>query len=165
MWLFMKTKRNGFKSSVSDKAAQTLASMCNRLQSRFAKRMNKTVGNMNTKRLKTTVILFAVVFGSVSLYLVINAVTRPAVAKFSVDQVNIPKHFNKAGDEETIGTDYVDEETARNIAAFSQYMDSLKTFRRPQYDSIITTRPYLMDSVAMLEQVYNLQKQNSEYEK
>lgn len=165
MWPLRKRKRNGSKISISDKAAQTIASVCNHLQKSFANRMNKTVNSMNKKRLKTSVILFAVVFGGISVYLLINAITRPAVVRLHVDQVNIPQYFNKAGDEETTGSDYVDERTARNLIAFRQYMDSLKTFKRPQYDSIITARPHLMDSVAMLEQVYNLQKQNSEYEK
>lgn len=165
MWLFKKIKREGSKNSISDKAAQTLASLCSRMQRRFASCMSKTVSNMNTKRLKTTVILFAIVFGGISFCILVNAVTRREEVRLHVDQVNIPQHFSKAGDEETTGTDYVDEETARNIIAFRQYMDSLKKFKRPQYDSIITTRPHLMDSVAMLEQVYNLQKQNSEYEK
>lgn len=153
------------KTSVSDKVANKIAAAFNRLQNSFAKRMNKTVDNMNTKRLKTTVVLFSIVFGGMSLYLVINAITQPAVPRLHVDQVNVPEHFNKAGDEETIGSGYVDEETFQNITAFRQYMDSLKTFKRPVYDSIIRARPQLMDSIAILEQVYNLQKQNSEYEK
>jgi hypothetical protein len=165
MKLFIDEKEVKPKTSVSDKLANKIAAGFNRLQNGFAKRMNKTVGKMNTKRLKTTVVLFAIVFGGMSLYLVINAITRPAVPRLQVDQVNVPQHFNKAGDEETVGSGYVDEETFRNITAFRKYMDSLKTFKRPEYDSIIKARPHLMDSVAILEQVYNLQKQNSEYEK
>lgn len=165
MWLFRKAKKDVAKHSMSDKAAQSIASVCNYLQRWFAKGMNKSIGSMNTKRLKATVILFALVFGGISLYLIINGITHPAGTMLHVDQVNVPQHFNKAGDEETIDADYVDEETIRNIAAFRQYMDSLKTFKRPEYDSIIRARPHLMDSVTILEQVYNLQKQNSEYEK
>lgn len=153
------------KTPVSDKVANKIAAAFNRLQNSFAKGMNKTVDKMNTKRLKTTVVLFSIVFGGISLYLVINAVTRPTVPRLYVDQVNVPKHFNRAGDDETVGSGYVDEETFHNITAFRQYMDSLKTFKRPQYDSIIKARPHLMDSVVLLEQVYNLQNQNSEYEK
>jgi hypothetical protein len=153
------------KTSVSDKVANKIAAAFNRLQNSFAKPMNKIVDNMNTNRLKTTVVLFSIVFGGMSLYLVINAITQQAVLRLHVDQVNVPKHFNKAGDEETVGSGYVDEETFQNITSFRQYMDSLKKFKRPQYDSIVSARPHLMDSVAILEQVYNLQKQNSEYEK
>ncbi|MBB1285693.1 hypothetical protein HRH25_15015 [Flavisolibacter sp. BT320] len=165
MKFFVDEKQVKPKTSGSDKVANKIAAAFNRLQNSFAKRMNKTVDKMNTKRLKKAVVLFSIVFGGMSLYLVINAITRPAVPKLHVDQVNVPKHFNKAGDEETVGSVYVDEETFQNITAFKRYMDSLKTSERPQYDSIIKTRPHLMDSVAILEQVYNLQKQNSEYEK
>lgn len=165
MKFFIDEKQVKPKISLSDKVADKIAAAFNRLQNSFAKRMNKIVDTMNTKRLKTTVVLFAIVFGGISLYLVINAITRPAVPKLHVDQVNVPEHFNKTGDEKTIGSGYVDDETAKNIVAFRRYMDSLKAFKRPQYDSIINARPHLMDSVAILEQVYNLQKQNSEYEK
>lgn len=165
MKFFIDEKQVKPKTAVSDKVANKIAAAFNRLQNGFAKRMNKSFDKMNTERLKTTVVLFSIVFGGMSLYLVINAVTRPAAPKLHVDQVNVPKHFNRAGDEETVGSGYVDEATFQNITAFKQYMDSLKTFKRPQYDSIIRARPHLMDSVALLEQVYNLQKQNSEYEK
>lgn len=153
------------KRPVLDKAASKIASACNRLQNGFANRMNKTVGKMNTKRLKTTVVLFAIVFGSVSLYFIVNAVIGSGTPRPRVEQINVPKHFNKTGDEEALGHEYVDDETFHNIVAFKRYMDSLKTFNRQRYDSIVIARPHLMDSVTALEQLYNLQKQNSEYEK
>ena len=53
----------------------------------------------------------------------------------------------------------VDEETFLKIQAFKSYMDSLKQAKSIQYDSILTARPYLMDTVLLLEQIYYSQKQ------
>lgn len=165
MKFFIDEKEVQPKRPVSEIAATKVATLISRLQNGFAKRLNKTFGDMNTKRLKTAVVLFAILFGGLSLYFIINAVMRPSASALYVDKVNVPKHFDKSGDEEIVGTDYVDEETARNIIVFRKYMDSLKNFHRRQYDSIIAARPHLMDSVTILLSIYELQKQNSEYEK
>ena len=54
MKFFIDEKRVKPKFSVSDKVAKKIAAAFNRLQNSFAKRMNKTVDNMNIERLKTT---------------------------------------------------------------------------------------------------------------
>lgn len=73
--------------------------------------------------------------------------------------MDVPKHFNKTGDEELAPEAYVDEETWLQIKQFRNYMDSLKQKARNEYDSILQARPGLMDSVQMLEQIYLSQKQ------
>lgn len=165
MKFFSDEKQVASKRPVLDKAAGKIASACNRLQNGFATGMNKSVGRMNTERLKTAVVLFVVVFGGVSFYFIVKALASPVTPKLAVEQVAVPKHFNKTGDDDTSRRSYVDEETFQKITAFKRYMDNLKTSKRTQYDSITAARPQLMDSIAMLEQIYNLQKQNSEYEK
>lgn len=165
MKFFIDENRAQPKRPLTDKAASKIVLVFTWLQHRFARRMNKMIGTMNPKRLTLTLILFALLCGGFSIYLIVNSVTRKPATNLHVEQVAVSKHFNRTGDEKTIGDAYVDVQTFQNITAFKRYMDSLKTFRRGRYDSILVIRPHLMDSVATLEQIYNGQKQNNEYEK
>ncbi|MBK8310913.1 MAG: hypothetical protein IPL04_08510 [Chitinophagaceae bacterium] len=163
MWLFRKKRKkdeSGINPSMSDKAAGKIAGAGIRLQKAFSESMNKIFKNMTTKKLKVLLIIFCISAGGYSIYLITNAVVRPDKIKpdFKIDHVNVPKHFDKAGDE-IMPDAYVDEETFYKIQDFKKYMDSLKQNQNKQYDSILQARPGLMDSVQMLEEIYNSQKQ------
>ncbi len=164
MWLFKKQKNkkenNANHSSMSDKVAGKIAGAGIRVQRTFAEGMNKIFRNMNTKKLKVFLILFCICAGGYSIYLTVNAITGPEKQQksFKVDQVDVPKHFNKTGDE-IITKANVDEETFYKIQGFKKYMDSLKQNKSNQYDSILQARPGLMDSVQVLEEIYYSQKQ------
>lgn len=165
MKFFIDEKKVDPKRPVLDNAASKIAAVGSRLQRGFATHMNKTVNEMTVKRIKVGVVLFILAYGGVSGYFIVDALTASSNRKLQVEPINVPKHANKAGDEGVMGNTYVDDETFRNITAFQQYMDSLKVHKLFRYDSIMAARPQLMDSIAMLEKIYNLQKQNSEYEK
>ena len=163
MWLFRKRRKNDVQignQSVSDKVAGKIAGVGIGLQNRFSESMNKIFKNMNSKKLKVLLILFCVSAGGYSIYLFTNAVLSPDKIKsdFKIDHVNVPKHFDKGG-EEILPEAYVDEQTFYKIQDFKKYMDSLKQNESNQYDSILQARPGLMDSVQMLEEIYNSQKQ------
>lgn len=163
MWLFKKQKKKDEESgnpTMSDKVAGRIAGAGIRVQGYFAKGMNKIFKNMNNKKLKALLIFFCVSASGYSIYLIGNAVATPAKKQplFKVDQVDVPKHFNKTGDE-LIPEATVDEQTFNKIQDFKKYMDSLKQNKSYLYDSIIIARPYLLDTVLMLEEIYYSQKQ------
>lgn len=145
---------------MSEKVAGKIAGAGIRLQKMFADGMTIIFKNMNTKKLKAFLILFCLSAGGYSIYLLANAIASPDKNQpgLKIDQVNVPKHFNKAGDE-IMPEAYVDEETFYKILDFKKYMDSLKKIKNKQYDSILQARHGLMDSVQMLEEIYHLQKQ------
>lgn len=163
MWLLKKQKKKDEDSNsqaMSDKVAGKIAGAGIKVQGYFAKGMNKIFKNMNNKKLKALLILFCISAGGYSIYLIANAVVSPAKKQpaFKVDQVDMPKHFNKTGDE-LIPEATVDEQTFIKIQDFKKYMDSLKQKKSYLYDSIISARPFLMDTVLMLEEIYYSQKQ------
>lgn len=163
MWLFKKRKKkdeDNDNTTMSDKVAGKIAGAGIRIQRFFAEVMNKLFKNMNNKKLKVLLILFCICAGGYSIYLITNAVVSPDKIQpgFKVDHVDVPKHFDKTGDE-VIPEAYVDEETISKIQDFKKYMDSLKQNKSYLYDSIITARPLLMDTVFMLEEIYHSQKQ------
>jgi hypothetical protein len=164
MWLYkakQKDKETVAKITVSDKVAGKIAGLGIKLQQLFAEKMNRVFMNTDFKRLKIILIIFCLGAGGYSIYLIANSVISPDRKQnsFEVQQMDVPKHLDKAGDENLIPEAYVDEETWQQVRQFRNYMDSLKQKRRNEYDSILQARPGLMDSVQMLEQIYLSQKQ------
>ena len=143
-----------------DKVAKGIAGFFIKLQTKFAIVMNKLFSNMPVKKINALLIVFCLSSGGYSIYLLANAIfsSDKKQSSFKVDQVDVPKHFDKTGDEISQPENYVDEETHRQLHEFKQYMDSLKTNKDKLYDSIMIARPGLMDSILVLEQIYNSQK-------
>lgn len=156
-----KDEETGVKVTVSDKVAGKIAGLGIKIQQLFAEKMNRIFMKTDYKRLKLILILFCISAGGYSIYLVANSIISPGKIQkgFEIQQMDVPKHFNKTGDEELMPDAYVDEETWQQIKQFRNYMDSLKQKSRNEYDSILQARPGLMDSVQMLEQIYLSQKQ------
>jgi hypothetical protein len=162
MWFFKKQKKKSESgNTVSDKVAGKIAKAGIFVQSRFANGMNKMFTGMNIKRLKLSLIIFCIGCGGYSIYLFTDAIVSPAGNQNTVkiEQAVVPKHFNKTGDEIIVVENSVDEETFNLIQQFKHYLDSLKQNKSYLYNSIITARPFLMDTVLMLEQIYYSQKQ------
>ena len=115
---------------------------------------------MPMKKLNALLIVFCLSCSGYSIYLIVNAIlgSNKKQASFKVERVNVPKQFDKTGDEILRPANYVDEETHKQLQEFKYYMDSLKTNKSKRYDSIMIARPGLMDSVAVLEEIYNSQK-------
>lgn len=92
------------------------------------------------------------------MYYVLNAVLiaekRPV---FKIDRARI-LNLNQQRDIVPDTEILVDEDTWQKIQVFKQYMDSLRLSESKKYDSIILSRPGLMDSIAMVEELYYSQK-------
>ena len=164
MWLFKKKKKevqSDDKTTVSDKVAGKIAGVGIKAQQLFAEKMNRLFMKTDFKRLKLILIFFCVSAGGYSIYLIANSVFSPERKQkaFEIQQMDIPKHFNKTGGETVMPEATVDEQTYLQIQDFRKYMDSLKLNRTNEYDSILQARPGLMDSVQVLEQIYLSQKQ------
>lgn len=164
MWLFKKKKKevqSDDKTAVSDKVAGKIAGVGIKVQQLFAENMNRIFMKTDFKRLKLILIVFCVCAGGYSIYLIVNSVFSPERNQkaLEIQQMDIPKHFNKSGDETIMPEATIDEQTYLQIQDFRKYMDSLKLNRTNEYDSILQARPGLMDSVQVLEQIYLSQKQ------
>lgn len=162
MWLFKRQKKKVEPgNAVSDKVAGKIAKAGIAVQIKFAKGMNKIVAGMNTKRLKLYLIIFCIGCGGYSIYLFTDAIvnTEANNKALQIDKTSIPSHFDNTGDAIIAPDNSVDEETFHQIQQFKKYLDSLKQSKSYLYDSIVTARPFLMDTVIMLEQIYYSQKQ------
>lgn len=152
-----KEKETG--ESTSDKVAGKIAGAGLTIQRKFSENMNKLFSKLSPGSVKVFLVVFCLSAGGYSFYLISNSIfNNDQSSPIQVDPVKAPKHFDKTGDELLRSDQYVDEETYRNIIAFKMYMDSLKVNKTKVYDSIMQARPGLMDSVLILESIYNSQQ-------
>jgi len=102
----------------------------------------------------TALASFVLLMGSYSGYLIVSAFTGTAPNSLKVAAIRKPAHTSNTG-EAKIQARISDAEYHR-IQGFHQYMDSLAADPkgRKAYESIITKRPGLMDSVRQVEKYY-----------
>lgn len=141
----------------TDKAAEKIARTGIKVQTGFTNGMSRLLGNMSAGKLKVLLVMFCVTVGGYSVYLFGDALfSTEAKSTIKIQQVTIPKHANKGGSENLLSNQYVDEPTYQQIVGFKKYMDSLKVAKHPLYDSVVITRPGLMDSVQILIEAYEM---------
>ena len=147
-------------TSVSDKMAEKIAFVGISIQRIFSTGMNKLFSNMTSTTLKLVLILFCLCTGSYNIYLVISS-TKTAKKNeevFNISHLVISKQLISKIGQTSVSNNQIDDATIRNIRKFKSYIDSLKNECSYLYDSIIRSRPLLMDSVLELEKIYLSQK-------
>jgi hypothetical protein len=157
--MFLSRKHKAVKTGVSDKVAGKIANGLLRLQTLFANKMHRLFRNSSIRKLKISLVLFCIIVGGHSIHTTYNSLnTDKAKSNLEINHIQTSKHINDAGnDYKTDNTD-VSDETYWRIIKFKQHMDSLKQTSNKRYDSILHARPGLMDSVRMLEEIYQSQK-------
>ena len=71
----------------------------------------------------------------------------------------MPAYTNQSGNERLKNDNIISKEEYEDIQAFKLYMDSLQSSSKGKvlYDSIMQARPQLMDSIHLVENMYQLQ--------
>lgn len=133
----------------TDKAAERITGAGIRLQGKFASIMHTLSARLSMKRLKVWLVVFCMVWGGLSLYLIATAIFREDKLQpfYKVDAINRPVLVEPT-DEEVSGP-MVDEATYQQIQIFK---------KSNLYDSTIRARPGLVDSILLLEKIYQSQK-------
>ncbi|CAN5397322.1 hypothetical protein BH10BAC2_BH10BAC2_46510 [soil metagenome] len=109
---------------------------------------------------KTTLIAFCILFGGLSMYLIINSFTdKNKNNLFSIHPITMPAYTNQAGDEKLNRDKIISKEEYEHIQSFKLYMDSLQSSSKGKalYDSMMQARPQLMDSIHLVENMYQSQ--------
>ena len=134
----------------TDKAAGKMAGAGIKLQTKFANNINKIFSGMPQQRLKRVLVGFCIISGGFSIYLAGHAIlgTNKKQPAFEVKPIHVPRHYNKTGSEVSEGDQRIPDELYRDIQEYKRYMDSLGQ----------PIRPGLMDSIRILEQIYQQQR-------
>jgi len=131
-------------------------------QTKLAGFLNRKTQGLSTSGKKAFLFAVCLLFGGMSLHLIVTTLWRPSKpdASLKPSAISVPEHLNKTGEETLYPRELVTEQDMEEVRTFKRYMDSLRhsTNGKALYDSILTARPGLLDTVSMLEELYLLQK-------
>lgn len=146
MMFWKRKKKEPKETPLQDKVAGKIAGGLIKVQTKFSDGMNKLISTMTIKKVKMWLAAFCIVSGGLSVYFFVNALVSKPKQVFKIDNVHVPEHFDKSGDE--IMENPVPDEMYQNIQEYKRYMDSLGE----------PIRPSLLDSIKFLEEIYSQQK-------
>ncbi len=130
-----------------------------RLQQKWALFMARLVSKFSLRQQKTALIVFILLGASYCTYVLLSGLSGKSRPGVSIDPISIPRHIEKTGEENLYPGIYVTDEDYAQVQQFHAYMDSLKSSAsgKKVYDSIVSVRKGLMDSIRTLEDLYKAQ--------
>lgn len=121
---------------------------------------NRTGGGVKTKPISSKgklilLIIFCFLSGTIGIYVADSCFSGKRELPFPASSIKKPKYIHLQG-EPTGPTASISREEYLHIQNFKKYMDSMaKTpSGRRTFDSIITARPGLIDSILLIEHIY-----------
>lgn len=152
------------KSEISnerrDKLASKIAGRLIHSQAVITSYLNRKAEMLSTRGKKVFLISVCAILGGLSLYTTIDSLLKPrATRAMPKVSITVLRHTYNDDERNRANPSITKNEYAK-IRRFQQYMDSLKTTPSGKllYDSIVSARPGLIDSVKMFVSMYN-QKQ------
>ncbi len=152
-WIFKpKPKQENPKSGIFLHGLQVLY---RRLQSGWAVWMANRTKDFSQSFLKLLLAVFVLSAGSYSFYLGVHALTGKGRGAFHITPIQQPRHATETGEVRPTYPRVTAQEHER-IKRFRLYMDSLTSSPtgKALYDSILSHRPGLMDSVVFMDNYY-----------
>ena len=143
---FKRKKKEVRENPLQDRVAGKIASLFIKTQNGFANLMNKYFGTMKTQSIKIWLLAFCITSGGLSIFFFADAVISKPKPRFRIDQVRVPEHFDRSGDE--VMENALPDDIYQQIQDYKRYMDSIGE----------PIRPGLADSIMILEEIY-LQQQ------
>lgn len=154
-----KKQKAVIENTAQDKMAKNVVEKLFRLQQRWAAFMARHTERLSVKWKVIVLFFFCLCFGGLSILFIARSLVNNNAVSFHVTQVKTPQHIGKAGDEKTKAISIVTKEEFEKIKRFRKYMDSLvrSPSGKKSYDSILINRPGLMDSIILIENIYQSQ--------
>ncbi len=153
-----KKVKHGVETNERDRIAKAIVVKCIVLQQQWAAFMQHHSQRLSAKWKVIILTLFCLCAGGSSLFLIAKSLTGHHTFSFRITQIK-NSLFQKDRDEEVRIDEMITKEQYDKIEHFSRYMDSLA--RSPSgkilYNNILITRPGLMDSIVLFENIHQLQ--------
>lgn len=158
--LFKTNKRELVKNPMQEKLATTIVTKSIQLQERWAAFMQRKTEQLSNPSKKYSIILFCLLAGGYSLYTIGDSLTAKKKKTPAITKIKTLKHVKQTGDGINYNSIVISEHEFNKIQIFKSYMDSLgKSATGSKIsDSILQTRPGLLDSIIQLERLYHSQQ-------
>lgn len=162
MFSFLKRKERKEKQApneFADKVAAGIVTKCIHVQEKWADYMQRKTNRLSIKAKKYSLVLFCTLSVGCSMYLIIGSFAGSATKDFNVASIHVPVHSTQTGEETSRSPLLITKKEFEKIERFRQYVDSLggSAAGMEVRDSLLSLRPGLMDSIRVIENLYQLQ--------
>ena len=159
LFIKKKLKDTGNRNAAQERVANHIVSVCIRLQQKWADFMQHHTERLTRNGKLIILCLFCLTTGSLSLYLIASNVMNRRASSFDMAHLKISPFVGKSGDENTKAVVVISKPEYEKIQRFRMYMDSLarSPFGKKRYNNILGLRPGLMDSILLIENIYQSQ--------
>ena len=128
--------------------------------SKFALYLQTRTQKISLAAHRILLVLFCFTCGALSLYLILSAFTPEKKVLINIQRIQVPKYYQQTGEERLKARPSWADKGSLKVKLFLDSMKSLNSSQKGKrvYDSILSVRPHLMDSIRRLEQVQSNQK-------
>ena len=155
-------KRRKDKPSLMYPVFQRLGAVIDKRQRQFANFLMLKSERLSRKHKFYSLAMFCILFGGGSLYVFLCSIDNEKDQIF-IERMSFPKHVvNSDTSSYQKQLPVLSESKYRKIQRFKSYLDSLRMSLsgKIKYDSIIRSRSGLMDSILLVEYIYQQQLKN-----
>lgn len=144
------------KPSVMYSVFQKIGNAVDKRQRQLSDYLNTKAERLSTRQLMTGLILFCIVFGSGTGFVIWQSLNKPTTT-VRVRFISMPRHTIPT--EDNTGGFGLTGKEINNILDFQHYLDSLLKTKEGKltYDSIRHYRAGLMDSLSLIQKMYHEQ--------
>ena len=144
---------------MQDHLLRSIVHTCIRWQSKWAEWMQRKTEKFSGKGKLIMLLIFVLLTGGYSIYLIGKSFSGNPTPSFSIISIKRPAHIQENGDEAEHINAVISKSEYERIHWFRQYMDSLagSPSGKALHDSIVAHRPGLMDSIQIIENIYQSQ--------
>ncbi len=159
--LFRKNKKQKavVENTAQDRIAKNIVGKLLHLQQDWAAFMQRHTERLSVKWKVIILFLFCLYSGWLSILFIADSLSNNNAVSIHLVQFKTPQHIGKSWGEKNRAITIVSERENEKIRDFRNYMDSLA--RTPSgkkiYDDILIYRPGIMDSLILIENIYQSQ--------
>jgi hypothetical protein len=145
--------------SVQDKVAAGIVEKCIRVQWKWADYLQRKTEILSPGAKKYGLALFCLLSMGGSFYLVRESFSPGDQRPLFASPIPPSLHYRKTGEESTRSFLLITKDEFQRMKRFRHYIDSLSRSASGQItrDSLLSLRPGLMDSLQVIERLYQLQ--------
>lgn len=130
-----------------------------KILSRFASYLQQRTATLTAKKFRLILVLFCLSWCSLSLCFILGTFTSKNETFITIQRIQVPKYYYRTG-EEGLKTK---SSIIRNDLVLHKFTDSMNKLKgspagRRIYDSLLSARPHLMDSIRQLNWLQTNQK-------
>lgn len=153
MFLF-KRKQKEPEALVANRAMQRIADKWFRYKKRIALFLQRKSESLSDRGKKLSLFLFCLLFGGGSIAITFEALRKDSAKAVPVRIAKTP--MPKAGRQEVGRDSLITKKEFENIQGYKAYILGLHNTKEGQriYDSLISARPKLFDSIQAFEKIY-----------